>query len=547
MARMIPEDLAPDIPSSERYVFNRLKESLPDNWIVIHGRRFLLPSKGRPHEGEVDFLVLDPARGLLGLEVKGGGIERTEKGWFSKDRYGAIHPIKDPGRQSADATHAIYKFLNSANRFGRQGYRCKTGWGVIFPDFEVRKSLGPGLPREVVLDRHDLADAHLAVTKMFKFCDVQGPALSEAAMSALLEELLPTFSLIPSLAARFQQDRDSLIRLTDEQTDTLDMLEANNRVAIEGAAGTGKTLLALEKARRLAAAGSRTLFLCFNRPLADELNKSADGFEVDTFHGFCSATSKLAKLAFKPPKGADQQAFWNNDAPEMLLEALELLPNVRYDAIVVDEGQDFKENWWPVIDEALADRPTGTLYVFFDPNQNIYEGGPPTAIGVSPIRLKYNCRNTTRIAEYSAQFVGAEVRSRVGAPQGAEVQRLQMANNREVLEQLRKTLHQLVVEQEIDPGQIVVLTARSVSTSLASKIDQLGNFRLVNIDSRKGALDIAFTSLGRFKGLEADAVILIDVESGAKYCSAAHLYVGASRARHLLVVLEKRGERAPAR
>src|SRR5262245_18918605 len=106
---MIPENLSPEIPTSERYVYGRLKAALPESWIVIHGRRFLLPGKEErsPHEGELDFLVVDPRKGAIGLEVKDGGIERGKNGWFSMDRGGGRHPIRDPGAQASAATHAI--------------------------------------------------------------------------------------------------------------------------------------------------------------------------------------------------------------------------------------------------------------------------------------------------------------------------------------------------------------------------------------------------------------------------------------------------------
>ena len=536
---MIPDELAPEIPPSERYVYRRLKDELPESWVVIHGRRFLLPSEKRAFEGELDFLVIDRERGALGLEVKGGGVERAQDRWFTTDRQGTRHSIKDPSAQASAATHAIFSFLRNLRTFGRAGYTCPTGWGVVFPDIDIRGDLGPELPRKVIIDRSDFANLRRAIDRLFDVYKVTGPPLPPKALDAMLDGLLPTCNLIPSLAARLQHDQHSLIRLTDEQVAVLDMLDSNRRVAIEGSAGTGKTLIALEKARRLGAEGYRTLLLCFNRPLADSLRKSAVGFDVDTFHGFCSTIASRAKVPFRVPRGPTQKDFWSDEAPLILIEALESLPDARYDAIVVDEGQDFRENWWPAVDEVLHTGKRGILYVFFDPHQNLYGGGPPRDIDALPFKLVFNCRNTSHIAEFACEQVGIEVRVRPGAPIGSNVTEIHCDDDEGVAEAVRKLLHQLVAVEHIATDQIVVLSTRATKKSALARKRRLGNFELVDLDSRSGVTQVGFTTLQRFKGLESDVVILIDVEPGETTSSSQHLYVGTSRARHLLFVVAK--------
>lgn len=118
MARMIPESLSPETPASERFVYKRLEAGLPESWTVIHGRRFFLPGNP-PVEGELDFLVIDPSRGGIGLEVKGGGVERTHDGWFSTDRNQTRHAIKDPGRQASQAIHAIHEVRDAFQARGQ--------------------------------------------------------------------------------------------------------------------------------------------------------------------------------------------------------------------------------------------------------------------------------------------------------------------------------------------------------------------------------------------------------------------------------------------
>jgi len=539
---MLPNTLPPEAPASERYVYGRLHASLPTSWTVIHGRRFLIPGRAAEpaQEGELDFLVMDPARGIMGLEVKGGGVERTRTGWYSTDRAKHRHPMKDPGIQASSAMHAVHRYLARASAFGGAGHRVHFGWGVLFPDIDVHTDLGPDLPRKVIIDRSDLASLDRALNRLYDVQGVNGPSLTEEAQQALVDTLLPTCSLVPSLAARFQQEGEALIRLTEEQTSVLEMLEANHRVAIEGAAGTGKTLLALEKARRLAGEGQRTLLLCFNRPLAHELNRSAEGFEVETFHGLCHNKAQRAQVPFHVPSGRQQQRFWEDDAPMLLLEALEALPDDRYDAVVVDEGQDFRENWWPSIEELLRDCGAGTFYVFFDPHQDLYGGGPPKALDVHPTRLVYNCRNTSQIATYACAQVGTESRVRLGSPTGAAVEEISCPDEAALVEEARKVLHRLVVGEKIRTDRIVVLSTHATNRSALARHRQLDGVQLVSPDTAQKPGSVVFTSLHRFKGLEADVILLTDVREGEATSSPQHLYVGASRARHLLVVLKLR-------
>ena len=395
MARMIPPSPATETPASERQLYERFQLDLPDDWTVIHSQRFLLPAGRRaPQEGEIDFLVLDPARGALALEVKGGRVRRGADGWISVDRDDSTHTIKDPGRQASRAVHAIRRYLEDARGFGGKGFRCRFGWGVVLPNTESPDDMGPDLPQDVIVDRRSLYDLRSAVGRMFDFWEERGhrhatgggpSSLSRKGATALVAALVERFPPASRLALQFSEEDRVLLRLTDEQMILLDCLAAHHRAAIEGSAGTGKTVLALEKARRMATTGSQVLLLCFNRPLAADLRRRADGFQaaglrVETFHELCRRLARRAELPFEEPQSVGNERasrFWGCEAPMRLLEALERLPSERYDAIVVDEGQDFLPDWWPCLDAALRDGGDGTLYAFYDPNQDIFAGDLP--------------------------------------------------------------------------------------------------------------------------------------------------------------------------
>lgn len=540
MPRLIPPTCSPDSPPSERYVFSRLASSLSDSVTVLHARRFVLPSPSNTPqtEGELDFLILDPARGMLGLEVKGGGVSRAQAGWTSTGRDGKAHPISDPGRQAQRAIHEIARYLERQAPKGARHAVPRFGWGVVFPDIDVTRDLGPDLPRSRVIDRLDLADPAAAIARLFDTQKLDGPPLTRDAMESLIARLAPCFHLVPSLAARMAEEAQALMRLTDEQIRMLRALDRQPRLAVEGGAGTGKTVLALERARRLTAEGKRVLLLCFNRPLADALTREARGFEVESFHGYCRVMAERAGLEFRIPEGGKaQQQFWENEAPEKLFDALALLPDARFDAVIVDEGQDFRPHWWPVIEELLREPRGGVLSVFFDPNQNLYGGGPPEGLAVAPLVLSWNCRNTVRIAAWCAKQIGAATEVHPDAPEGEPVEEIRCADEAGVVEAMRKLLHRFVVEERLACDRLVVLSTHNPSRSVLSKHRKLGPVTLVSPEDKKEASQVRFLSLQRFKGLEADVVILVDVEPGERTSSPMHLYVGASRARHRLVVV----------
>ena len=548
MARMIPPRPAPETPGSERYVYERFQSTLPPTWTVVHSQRFLLPANRRMQEGELDFLLLDPSRGAIGFEVKGGRVRRTPAGWFSLDHDGKEHGIKDPGRQASRAIYAIGKYWKGAPGFGGMGFRCAFCWGVVLPDIESPADMGPDLPRAVIVDRSDFENLRSAIERVFRCLGDRRTPLSAAGVKAFVDTLLERCPPASRLALQFKEENRALLRLTEEQMTLLDSLAAHNRAAIEGAAGTGKTVLAMEKARRLATTGKRVLLLCFNEPLARELRQKADGFEVETFHDFCRRLARCAGLSGFEAEypNVKERRVYAEDAPMTLLEALARLPDERYDAIVVDEAQDFLPDWWPCLDEALRRGREGTLYAFYDANQDIYEGGPPRALEVIEHKLVHNCRNTTRIAQYAAGLVGTESRVKAGAPQGRRVERITCADDAEVVRKVAARLDQLVRCEGVAPDDIAIVSTRTLKNSPFALDHRAGRFELVNLDDqerRSGASPsagrVVFETLYRFKGLERDIVILLDLPGSR--VTDRHRYVAASRARNLLAVVRLAG------
>lgn len=537
MARMIPSKADPEATNSEKEVFAALEKQLPASWVVLHGKRFVLPAHGRhrPLEGEVDFIVLDPRRGYVGIEVKGGGVARDSEGWYRRYQ-GRVERIDEPGRQAQKNIHGIARYLDQQPVFRGIGQGPKYGWGVCLPFLDVNGSLGAELPEEFVIDKSDLRDLPTAMDRLFAANGLDGPPMIPGTLEAWIKVLSPAFHFSVSLSSRISDAEAKIFRMTEEQMSILDGFAEVARVGVKGGAGTGKTVIALELARRWAAEDRRVLFLCYNKPLAGEIAKSADGFTVQTFHSFCSSMARSAGLRFDPPKKGDDSEFWDTEAPDLLSQALDVLGDDRFHAVVVDEGQDFREYWWLVIEKLLRDPEEGRLWVFYDPNQDLYGGGPAEALSLTPGVLTYNCRNTERIATFSASMIEAEVKIKSDAPEGVAVDQFTCPDESAMVDAARKTVHRLVMEEKIPVSDVIVLSPRATASPVW-RAGKLGNLSFVEFPAVPGPNELRFCSLQRFKGLEAKAVVLCDVAHDDPRCSPTHLYVGTSRAQYLLTVL----------
>lgn len=539
MPKMIPSE--PSGPTAEQIVFRELEAQLPRDWTVIHGRRFVLPRRnGRPIEGEVDFIVIDPSRGYIGLEVKGGvEIGRDTDGWYSVPHNDPRRKrIKDPGEQAQKGIHNIDRFLREELPANLNHQRPNYGHGVVFPDFSVGPSLDASLPREIVIDSRDLKHAAESIDALFNNTGIIGPAIDPPLLQAMMKALNPCFRLVPPLASKILRDENELIRLTDEQARVMEAFSEQPRLIVEGPAGSGKTVLGIQRAEALAAAGQKVLFLCFNKPLADHLKTCVDDITLNSYHAFCAEMAKAAGIRWNPPHDPDASSvFFQEDAPAVLDQALDALPDQRWDAIVVDEGQDFAELWWAGIDKLLTDPTEGSIWIFLDPNQDIYGGGPADVLTLNKANLSYNCRNTKSIAEFSSQTRGIEAKVRENAPEGTQVIDLTCADDHAMFEAVRKAIHKLVHDEKLNLDQIKILSPRAPKNSFVFQQGKIGNVTIKEYPGILGPNQIGFATLQRFKGLESDAIVLCEVDQSQPTCTPAHLYVGTSRAKHHLTIL----------
>jgi AAA domain/Nuclease-related domain/UvrD-like helicase C-terminal domain len=538
-------------PRSEREILHTFKHDLPPQWIILHGQRVVARGNQAERLGEVelDIVVLDPGRGVLCIEVKGGEVAREAGEWYSTNRRTRErHVIKDPGKQALAASHSLADFLHSVPDRTLPGGCPPFAWAVALPDVVIDGSLGADLPRQLLIDKNDLRDAPRALKRAFTHA--LGARVWPFDAQAVVNAIAPDFRLVPLLRAQIDDHETVLVRLLQEQLDIVDGLDAIPRIAVQGPAGTGKTLVATARAARLASRGAKVLMLCYNALLAEHISRTARGFAVHTFHSLCRDLCQRADTEFAVPEDAAlQQRFFEEESPKLLDGVLDRLPGARYDALIVDEGQDFRPSWWPVVQRLLSDPQAGHLWVFWDPQQNIFKGEADVAqqLGLPPYQLSINCRNSRPIAEFAYALVGATPKVRADAPRTPPVNQITCRTAAETVAAVTRALDELV-GGGLTPEQIVVLSPRGVKTSAVWNNRPLGRHRLEEFTKPgRGAADrgrtisasnatIRFVTLQSFKGLEADAVVLCEAHRAR---SPEQLYVAASRAKHVLYYIEE--------
>jgi hypothetical protein len=544
MAQMHPATLDPNTKSpAERRLYEAFARELSDDWSVFHHVKWIgYDDIGRPRDGETDFVIAHPDLGVLVVEVKGGQIrfDAASGHFISTDRDGGEHDIGDPFEQATASKHTLIAKLRAAR--GWPGRRIIFGHAVAFPDAVVEDAwLRPNAPREIIVDALDLVSLKkrlqgaLAFWKGHSVGDAPpGPACIE-----VLERTLAYSDRIrnPLLGKYARADEQAIVTLTKKQFRYLRFLSGQRRAAIAGCAGSGKTFLAVEKARRLAEdEGMKVLFTCYNRALAEHLG-SALGyrrqFDVFDFHQLCVHWARQAGQGLVYREDAPPEHF-NVTLPNALMAAEAL--GSQYDAIIVDEGQDFRAQWWDALPWLLHDPANGILYIFFDDNQRIYRDRSAIPIEAEAYPLDENCRNTQHVFDVVGRFYASPELPTALGPEGLPVEVVAYTDPRDGEAHLRRLLHRLLNESGFAHDEIAVLSGLGAQASGVLG-RRLGNVQLTeHLPLAPG--EVLATTIRRFKGLERAAIVLCEVDGRMSPDDVETLmYIGASRAKAYLVVL----------
>ena len=556
MARTIPElgeaQIAAIQSHAERKFYKAARDQLSADVTVLHSATWIFRSgDGRLREGEADFVVLSPQQGILVVEVKGGGVRFSPDSgiWQSVDRQGRAHIIKDPFKQASSARHALIDLIQAHQAWRpKRGARVTIGHAVVLPDIvDARVLISPERQRQMIGVSADLEALDNWLAHVLSFW--RSPADDELGKDGcrLVESILSApVDARPLIRTAITSTEQARHFLTSEQAKILRTIGSRRRAIISGGAGTGKTVIAVEKTKAISKAGGEVLLLCYNRPLADSLARlfrEAENVTVGTYHQICERWSRRAKTlgtdvvdaASKAYPGTASQHYYDTVLPYALAVSTEIVDQ-RFDAIIVDEAQDFGAEYWLGVELLLRDERDSTLFAFIDENQTIYNRRPSIPINEEPLFLTSNCRNTATIHGLAyCYYKGPEVDP--PAIEGVKVH-WRAGDRLDVqADQVSKAVEWLITAESVEREDIVVLVAGSKGAcydllrmrkpkSFTWAIEEGGQRRGVQVDT-----------VARFKGLESHVVVLWIADLNSELPADETLYVGTTRAKSVLVVV----------
>ncbi len=559
--------------AGEKRFAERLQDKLDDNTICW----FNIPISGR----YPDFVVLNPTKGLLVLEVKDWKLDNIEK--FSPKEVELREPsttCDNPLEQAKRYQHLIAEklgknFLSSRKLAYASGVVLTNITRRMFNNAELDKILDE---KFVICsdEMYDTVDDHIFQRKLWNILpfsmkypiadnDIQyirGTLYPEVCIPMKQDELFGA-EIIEAQAPKAM----GILHVMDlHQEQMARSLGAGHRV-IHGVAGSGKTLILKYRAEHLSKAVKKPiLVICYNKELAKDLQRYfasknlSEAIHAHNFHQWCYEQLKANECEL-PPRTDNSEAYSTDLVAYMLKNMQEgKITGQQYDGILIDEGHDFEEDWFKVIMPMMNDPET--LLLLYDDAQSIYgvekkkiktfSGVGIKAVGRTTI-LKINYRNPLEILNFAQNiadnYVGKEDEDEDSIPllipqsagrTGIKPQVLHI--NQQNKEEEAKSIISIIIDEHKNgrPWREMAVIHRYKFVSDA--IQKWCNFKSIPIATEKNNMDgIRFISIHSSKGLEFPFVCIPSIgmpykHNGNLEDEAKLLYVAITRSTDKLLV-----------
>jgi len=473
--------------------------------------------------GEIDFLIVGRP-GIFALEIKGGGVSCHDGLWSYRNRYGQTTASPEgPFRQAESALQGLLARLRQTLP-ARSLSRFTIGYGVLFPDCDWSLS-GSEWDPEMLADARSTRNLEGWLQGLFHYWrrreGRQRPPPDADDLAQLKGLLRPEVELAMPLYQQIHEAGQRAMTLTTDQMVMVDVVAANPRVLCSGGAGTGKTFMAMELAQRWTDLGLQVLLACRSPWLKRYLESHF------TLPGLAVSTADAAAIS------ARRQGL------------------NRFDALIVDEAQDLLD--LPTLDKLDAVINGGLQHgrwCFFDDinNQSGLIGRPQPAamqrlLDCRPARvpLTSNCRNTRQILGWVQASLAADMGVR-GTGDGPEVTVLQATTAQQSAKRLAGEIERIIDHGGLSPSELTLLSPQAYADSSAALLPTKLQARIIVLDEFSlrhfPPAGISFATIANFKGIENEAVIVIDLPrpNPDTVSNSAH-YVGMSRGRSLLTAI----------
>lgn len=536
MAIMHPSDISKrKHVKSEEDFFIACKNQLSEKFHVFFSVRWYSEENGKRVDSECDFLVFNPDYGFLCLECKGGkGIYVDEEDTWFLEEYDEDRKLRcSPYKQAEESMWFFKKYYEEELETAYPGIY---GNAVVFPKFAVSSPITVDSPLILTIDMNDMENLQTRIIEIFRYFNVKcgGVAsfMAPDAQNKFISLINKRVALSVAAGALIDDKMRELTEINQMQDVVIDLLTHYPKAFIIGGAGTGKTWIGIKKIKRCLLSEQRPLYLCYNPILAARVKESigidgADVFSIDAF-----AEYLLGEIYQKAPVINGFREYAN------LLSQLSDIQ--RYDLVIVDEAQDFSEDWALCANLVLKDH--GSLYVFYDECQNVFARhfGDKFCIENSPFVLRYNIRNTSNIYQYTIDRTSFGTDTLVNQIEGVEPDVRKLTHKRVVISFIDSVVNKLVNKEGVSPDKIVILSNLKYEQSALCDVMRVGGYPLSSMtDSLNDS--IVFATVEDYKGLEADIIIYINHTfkgAPATNDSRAIQYTAFTRARFYLYVID---------
>jgi len=485
----------PSASNAEKKLYSALQRRLPAGWTAWHSMKVRVP-RGRESEG--DFVVAVPHRGLIALEVKGGRMELRDGQWTQNGR-----PLdRAPRDQAHGFRRALLEQLAHRHPEKRLPYVTVA---TAFPDTSWDEPPTNGDLDGALLGEQDLLFLNYALPALAERLFQNEPAPEWPWIEALHE--LWGESWVPSLSLgrRTRLAEARLVELDEAQRNLLAKLEVNPRLYVAGRPGTGKTLLAMEIARRWAARGKRPILLCHTRALATSLERA--GHRASTVREL--AADRLERAGVVIEDGAPREGWSKATWDRVSREAAKLVTQdaFEYDAIVIDEAQDLDEGDWELVRALAKDR---LLWVFGDEGQAFWTDRREIPADMRPFVfvLDETYRCPAQLAAFADRYrPGAETTE----PPEPVDELTVFAVPADRIEAMCAAVVEKLVEDGVEPEQIAVLSLAGQTKTALGNASRIGSLDAVRADDERAAENVVADTFLRFKGLERPWIVVTEL------------------------------------
>ncbi len=505
-----------------------LEQALPDAYTVFHGVHWTNIEKGWSAYGEIDFIVVAPDGRLLLIEQKSGFLTETDEGLAK--RYAGLDKPKLVRNQILRAVAALKQ------RFGSSGEPLAIDYLLYCPDYQVRKVETAGIAADRIVDASRREQLATIIRDILPLTD-ENPQRER-----VLRFLGNVLQLVPDPSAMIGQASALVTRISGGLASWARKLEFTPfRLRVTGTAGSGKTQLALAEYQAAIAAGLRPLYVCYNRPLADHVQRLVpDGGRVANYHQLCDLFARATGVT---PDYADPQAWLNLEAH---LATAALPPDWRFDVLIVDEGQDFSADWRDALLRLL--NSDGRALWLEDPLQNLYAREPVPLPGWVTLRADSNFRSPRQVVQLLTALAPDELAIDASSPfAGADIDVLTWpaGDTMQMLAQTRQAITRCL-GAGFTRKDIALVSFRGREHSALLHLDALGHHTLKSFDGRYDLFgnpvfrdgELLAESVYRFKGQSAPALIFTEIDfETLDDKSFRKLFVGMTRARLKLVLV----------